>query len=154
MAGSAPGRPTGITIIAVVALIAGILQIFGGLGLITVGGLIASVGLLGGGFVFIGGLALLAFGVADLALAYGFWTVKTWAWRLGVVLALANVAWAVVSLVLVSFDLTNVLVTIVVAAIWIYYLNLPSIRAAFGAPASGLPIVGKALDPYLSRIKI
>jgi hypothetical protein len=151
MAGATPGRPTGITIIALVALVAGIFQLFAGLGLIGLGGLVASVG--GGGFAFIGGLALVALGIADLAIAYGFWTVKLWAWRLGVILAFVNVLWALVSLVLVRFDIVNLLLTIVISGIWIYYLNLPAIRAAFGAPAGGLPVVGNALDPYLGRIK-
>ena len=154
MAGPTPARPTGITIIAVVALIAGILQLFAGLGLIGLGGLVASVGVVGGGFVLIGGLALIALGLADLAIAYGFWGVKLWAWRLGVVLALVNVLWSLISQVLIGFDLTGLLVSIIVAAVWIYYLNLPGIRAAFGAPASGLPVVGNALDPYLNRVKM
>jgi hypothetical protein len=154
MAGTTPARPTGITIISVVALIAGILQIFSGLGLIGLGGIAASVGIGIGGFAFIGGLALIALGIADLAIGYGFWTVKLWAWRLGVILAIVNVVWALISLVLVNFDVVSLLLTVVISGIWIYYLNLPSIRAAFGAPASGLPIVGNALDPYLSRIKV
>lgn len=156
MAGASGGtRPTGITILAILALIGGLFGIMGSLALIGLGGLATAVGAIGGGgFIFIGGLVLLALSVTELAIAYGFWTVKPWAWRLGVILALVNVAWALVSLVLVSFDLTNLLVTVVISAILIYYLNLPAIRQAFGAPASGLPIVGTALDPYLSKIKI
>jgi len=155
MAGATGARPMGITIIAVVALIAGILGIFGSLALIGLGGFAAAVGAVGGGgFVVIGGLVLLALSIAEIALAYGFWTVKTWAWRLGVILALVQVVWAVVSLVLVRFDIVNLLITIVISGIWIYYLNLPQIRTAFAAPASGLPVVGNALDPFLSKIKI
>jgi hypothetical protein len=154
MAGTTQGRPTGITIIAVLALIGGIFQLFAGLTLIGIGGIAASVSVGVGGFAFIGGLVLLALGLAYLAIAYGFWTVKLWAWRLGVILAIVSVVWALISLVLVRFDVVGLVLSIVVSGIWIYYLNLPSIRAAFGAPASGLPIVGNALDPYLSRIKV
>jgi hypothetical protein len=138
----------GITVIAIVAFAGGALQLMSSLALLGIGGLT------GGGGFFLWGLVILALGIAELAIAYGFWTVKPWAWRLGVIVALVSVAWAVVSLVLVRFDLGNLLITVVVSAILIYYLNLPSIRTVFGAPASGLPIVGNALDPYLNRIKI
>lgn len=154
MAGATGPRPQGITILAILALIGGIFQVLGGLSLIGLGGLAASVGVVGvGGFAMVGGLVLLALGVAELAVAYGFWTIKPWAWRLGVILALASVLWALASQVLVGFDLFGLLISIVVSVILIYYLNLPAIRTAFGAPASGLPIVGKALDSYLSKIK-
>ena len=41
----------------------------------------------------------------------------------------------------------NLVVAIVFAGIWLYFLNLPSIRTIFAAPTSGFPIVGHALDP-------
>lgn len=155
MAGASGARPMGITILAIVALIGGILLTWASLALIGLGGLATAVGAVGiGGLSFVWGLVTLAQGVAELAIAYGFWTVKPWAWRLGVVLALAGVAIALLSQVLVGVDLSSLLVSIVVAAILVYYLNLPAIRQAFGAPESGLPIVGEALQPYLSKIKI
>jgi hypothetical protein len=142
----------GVTIIAVLAFIAGIFGLLASITLIGLSGVAASVGY--GPFPFLGGLVLLAISVAELAIGYGFWTTKPWAWRLGVILQFAQVAWAVLSLVLVRFDLGNLIVTVIIAAVLIYYLNKPAIRAVFGAPASGLPIVGNALDPYLNRIKI
>jgi hypothetical protein len=145
----------GITILAIAALIGGIFLILGSLALIGLGGLATAVGAVGiGGLSFIWGLVTLAEGIAELAIAYGFWTTKAWAWRLGVILAFLSVILALASLVLVSFDVTNLLVTIVIAGVFIYYLNLPSIRQVFGAPERGLPVVGNALEPYLSRIKV
>ena len=155
MAGPAPARPTAITIIAVLALIGGIFLILGSLTLIGLGGFAASVGAAGlGGLAFLWGLVTLAEGVAELAIAYGFWTLKSWAWRLGVILAFVSILVSLLGQVLVGFDLTNLLLTIVIAAVWIYYLNRPDVRSVFGAPTSGLPIVGNALDPYLNRVKM
>jgi hypothetical protein len=155
MAGPTPARPTAITIIAVLALIGGIVLILGGLALIGLGGVAAAVGAAGaGGLAFLWGLVTIVEGVAELAIAYGFWTLKAWAWRLGVILAFASVVLSIVGIVFRGFDLVNIALTIVIAAVWIYYLNLPSVRTLFGAPASGLPIVGNALDPYLNRVKM
>lgn len=144
----------GITIIAVLALLVGLLGILASLAIVGLGGVAAAVGAPTGGLVSIYGLGLLVLSVAEIALAYGFWTLKPWGWRLGVILALVSVGWALASLVLYQVDIVSLLISVVISGVWIYYLNLPAIRTAFGAPASGLPILGKALDPYLSKIKM
>ncbi len=154
MAPSTGARPLGITIIAVLALFGGAFGILGSLGLVFGGSIIAAAG--GGsvgGFVVISGLVILVLSVAEIALAFGFWTLKVWAWRLGVILALVQVAWSLVGQVLVGIDITGLIITAVISFVWIYYLNKPEIRVAFGAQASGLPVVGNALDPYLAKIK-
>ncbi len=83
-------RPTGITVLAVLAAIGGVFGILGGLALIGVGTFVASsTGL--GGLAAILGLIALAYGVLSLVLAYGFWTLQPWAWTLGVGLEVAGV---------------------------------------------------------------
>lgn len=151
MPGATGARPMGITIIAILALITGA---FGILAVIGLGGIDAAVGASVGGTTTIYGILLLVLSVAQIALAYAFWTLKAWGWRLGVILAFVSVIWAIAGLALYRFDLTNLIISVVVSAVWIYYLNLPAIRTAFGAPASGLPLVGNALDPILGKIKI
>lgn len=139
MSGSISARPLGITIIAVLAFIAGVF------------GLLASLAVfgLGGGLAVVSGLITLGIGVAEIAMGYGFWTLKSWSWRLGVTLVFVNPAWEIARFLFRGADPLNLLIAIVFAAIWLYYLNMPSIRSAFGAPASGFPIIGHALDSIL-----
>jgi len=132
-------RPTGVTILAVLAAIGGIFGILGGLALLGLGGLFAAAGL--GGFAFIFGLLLLAIGVADLAFAYGAWTLKPWGWRLGIVASVGYVVVEIIGVVL-GGDISSAVVGIVVSAIIVYYLNTPNVRRAFGAPEKGWPFIG------------
>jgi hypothetical protein len=140
MSGSTGARPVGITIIAVLAFVAGA---FGLLASLTIFGL-------GGGLAATSGLITLLIAVAEIALGYGFWMLKPWSWRLGLTLAIVNPAWEIARFLFRGADPLNLLIAIVFAAVWLYYLNLPSIRSAFGAPASGFPIIGHALDSTLS----
>jgi hypothetical protein len=47
----------------------------------------------------------------------------------------------------------SLVLAVVFAGIWLYYLNLSSIRSALGAPASGFPVIGDALDSVLGGKK-
>lgn len=155
MAPSSSARPLGVTILAVLAFVAGILGLLGSLALIGLGGVATSVGAVGaGGLAMIGGLVTLVLSVAEIALGYGFWVLKPAAWRWGAILAIVSLAWAVVSLVVVRFDLVSLIISAVVTFFMLYYLSKANVRQAFKAPATGLPIVGTALDPYFAKINI
>lgn len=131
-------RPTGVTILAVVSAIGGVLLILGSLALLGLGAVFAAYG---GGLAFLLGLVSLALGVADLALAYGFWMMKPWAWTWAVVLQAISVVYSLLSLVL-GGGISNVVFSVIVAGIIIYYLNMPDIRKAFAAPEKGWPFIG------------
>ena len=142
-------RPTGVTVLAVLAAIGGVFGLLGSLAIIGLGGLAG--GLIGGaagaavgGLAIVGGLVVLVLSVVELALAYGFWTLKPWAWTWGIVLAAVNVVIAVLGVVGIVFSssVTSAAVSIVIAAVFIYYLNMPDIRRAFGAPEKGWPFIG------------
>lgn len=131
-------RPTGVTILAILAVVAGVFGILGGLALFGLGGMLGAAG--GGGLAgmaAIFGLVTLALGVAYLALAYGFWNLAPWAWTLGVGLAVFQLVWIAIQAVL-SGDIVNALVgsivSIAVAAVILYYLMQPHVKAAFGRP--------------------
>ena len=132
-------RPTGVTILAVVAAIGGVLGILGSLALLGIGSIYAAVG---GGLAFVFGLLFLALSVAELAIAYGFWTAKPWAWTWGITLQAAGVVIGLIELVLGYSSVGSLVVSIVVAAIIVYYLNQPAIRKYFGAPDTGWPFMG------------
>lgn len=125
-------RPTGITILAVLSAIGGVLGILGGIALIGLGGLAAasgSAGLFGLGAIF--GLIALATGIASLAFAYGAWTLKPWAWPLGVALSVIGLVLAALT-VIGGGDISSQVISVVIYGIILYYLFQPSIKAVFG----------------------
>lgn len=130
---SGAARPTGITILAVLAAIGGVLSILAGIALIGLGGLGAATtgeaAIFGLGAIF--GLLILASGIASLAFAYGAWTLKPWAWTLGVALQILSLALAVVA-ILGGSDIGSQIIGIAIAGIILYYLMQPSIKAVFG----------------------
>jgi hypothetical protein len=129
--GTTAGRPTGITILAVLAAIGGVFGIFGGL-TIMLGG--AAIGVAAGSAGFAGLAALFGaltviIAIGYLAFAWGAWGLRPWAWTLGVGLA-------ALSIVLGLFQLIGgnwgSIVSIAIAAAIAYYLFRPEIQAAFG----------------------
>lgn len=125
-------RPTGVTIIAVLAAIGGVFGLLGGLTLIGLGGFIAASGVAGGALAPILGLLLLAYGVLALVLAYGFWTLKPWAWTLGIGLQAAGIVINILQFVNDSTQLVSAIVSIAISAAVIWYLYQPNVKAAFG----------------------
>ena len=133
-------RPTGVTVLAILAAIGGVFSVLGGLTVFGFGSFYAAA--TGNSFFTISGLLVLALGIVYLAIAYGFWTLKPWAWTWGVVVAAVGVLIGLIQLVLGGGGITGLVIDVVVAAILIYYLNMPEIRKAFSAPEKGWPFVG------------
>lgn len=133
-------RPTGVTILAILALIGGIFSLIGGLALIAGGALIGGAvggaeGAAFGGLAFIFGILTLGFAVAYLAFAYGGWTLKPWGWALGTILALASIVFGVINAVasgdIVSGLMGNI-ISFAISGVILYYLNQPAVKSAFG----------------------
>ncbi len=135
-------RPTGITILAILALIGGIFGALAGLALLFGGALIGGAiggaeGVAFGGFAFILGLITLAGAGLYLAFAYGSWTAKTYGWALGIIGALWSIVTQVIT-VLLSGDIVGALisfstiVSLAIPIIILYYLNTPNVKAYFG----------------------
>lgn len=112
---TAERRPTGITVLAILWVIAGVLWIFS---LLTIDGAF--------GLVSVGIVALL------LAIGYGTWTLKPWAWTAGIVLAILNLFIGVSTLIRDSTQLVSAIPSIAISALIIWYLNTPQTKAAFG----------------------
>lgn len=133
-------RPTGITILAVLAFIGGIFGICGGLGGIVggsfFGGLAASVGASNatalGGMVVVYSILALAFAVAELVFGFGAWTLKPWAWMLGMVLFGLNIVFNLVSVLAGWAAFGSVILPLAIAGVIIYYLLTPDVKQAFG----------------------
>ena len=135
-------RPLGITILAVLAIIGGILGICGGLSGIVggsfLGGLAASAGASNaaalGGMLAVYSIVSLAFAVAYLAFGFGAWTLRPWAWMLGMVLAGLSVVFQLVALVAGWTTFGGAIIPLVVDGVIIYYLLTPDVKKAFGRP--------------------
>ena len=137
---AAQQRPMGITILAILAFIGGVLGICGGLsGIIGgsfLGGLAASVGASDatalGGMVAIYSIIAVVFAVADLVFGFGAWTLKPWAWMLGMVLFGLNVVFQLVSVIAGWATFGGVIISLAIAGVIIYYLLTPDVKKAFG----------------------
>jgi hypothetical protein len=121
----------GVTVLAILAAIAGVFAILGGLTLMVGGAAIgAASGSAGfGALASVVGAILLIQGIAYIAFAWGAWGLKPWAWTLGILLA-------AVSIVLGLFYILNgnwsSIITIAIAAAITYYLFTPEVKRVFG----------------------
>lgn len=110
-----PRRPTGITVLAILWVIVGVLWIFP---------LLTSRG---GGF----GLVSIGFAALFVAIGYGTWTLKPWAWMAGLAAAILNLFVDVSTLIRDSTVLATAIPSIAISALIIWYLNTPAVKAAF-----------------------
>ncbi|HEY4190605.1 MAG TPA: hypothetical protein VGM28_09305 [Candidatus Limnocylindrales bacterium] len=118
-------RPTGITILAVLAAIGGVFALLAGF-VIFLGATVIF-----GGLGAILGLAFLAYAGLIIAFAYGAWTLQPWAWPLGVAGAAFGIVLAVLNIIGGS-SIVSQIIGIAIDGGIIYYLNQPGIRAVFG----------------------
>jgi len=133
-------RPTGITILAVLAIIGGLFSLFGGCTVVAGGALIGAMGAqagvngaaAGGGLLSVYGIVILAIAVADIVFGIGAWTLKPWAWMLGLVLQGLNVVVALVSIVAGWSTFGGQIIGLAINAVIIYYLMTPDVKKVFG----------------------
>lgn len=128
-------RPVGVTVLAVLAIIYGVLQLLGGLSLIgltaltipgiELTGFLESIGIAAGvGSLIVAGL-FIAFGVGALG-------VRSWSWTLGVVLFGLMVILAIVAMFSGGAVAIGAAVAAIVFAAALAYLLTNDVRSAFG----------------------
>ena len=151
-------RPRGVTIIAILIIIAGVLSLLLGIGLVVIGpflmnGLQTTSSNLGSqiepqifGIIFlVFGATSLALGVANLVMAYGLWKGKGWAWTISIIVLFIGIAIDIVSLSITSVagvfsntgsnllgNIVSGIVSIGISAFIVYYLYRPHVKAYFG----------------------
>jgi hypothetical protein len=134
-----PSRPTGITIIAILQFIFGVLAVLGGLAIAAIGGLgvFASLGfpILSSLVTALGGI-LVVFGLLALVVGWGMWTGKGWAWTLAVVLLALGVLLNLVSLIAGS---PASAAGLIIDAVILWYMFRPHIKAYFGRGIAAQP---------------
>jgi hypothetical protein len=138
-------RPSGVIALAAVAVITGVVDVLAGLGDIAIaGGFLSDHGFgdtLDGIMTAIG-LALVAVGILGLATGYGLWRGRDWAWLITrlwasvcIVVGVVGVGVSLLSDTLTGQILAAILgaaVPAVAAAIVLWYLYQPHVKAALG----------------------
>ena len=124
-------RPTGITVMAVLSAIGGVFGLLASLALLGLGAAVSATGGLGG-LAFLAGIIILAYSVLSLVLAYGFWTLKPWAWPLGIGVQVLGIIQAVLQFMNNSSNVISLVISLAIAGVILWYLYQPHVKAAFG----------------------
>lgn len=124
-------RPTGITVMAVLSAIGGVFGLLASLALLGLGAAATATGGLGG-LAFLAGIIILAYSVLSLVLAYGFWTLKPWAWPLGIGVQVLGIIQAVLQFMDNSTNVVSLVISLAIAGVILWYLYQPHVKAAFG----------------------
>lgn len=125
-------RPLGITIFAILAGVGGVFGLIGGAALLGIGSLATAAGFLVGAVAVVFGLLILAVAILEIGLAYGLWTMKPWAWSLGIGLEAVAVVLELIRFAGGRSTASSFIVTLVIAGAIIWYLTQPHVRALFG----------------------
>ncbi len=119
--------PIGIAVLGFFALVNGISAAIIGLqlmGIVTFGPVSTGTG------VFFWGLMAFILGVLYVAVAYGAWNLRIWAWTSGMLLAALGILNAVLIL-FATGDLTKGLAAALLPAVILWYLNSEGVKEAF-----------------------
>ncbi len=128
-------RPTGVTILAALQVLAGLVFVVFGAIVLIVAGLLRIWGVrpqapmlplfLGGLIIAVVGGIMVIIGIVSFAVAYGYMNGRGWAWTLGLVIA-------VLGLIMGILSLPNGVIGILIDALIIYYLTRPHVKRFFG----------------------
>ena|SRR5215831_8846586 len=121
-------RPLGVTIIAILIVISGVLILLVGLGLVAIGPIIGLV------FVVFGAISL-AVGIAYLVMAYGLLKGRGWAWTLSTIVLIIGIILEVISIprtIALGSSLSGDIISIAISAFILYYLYRPHVKSYFG----------------------
>jgi hypothetical protein len=131
-------RPTGLTILAVLFLIAGAFTLVGGITTFETAIVQASAPILTDLEALFIPLAVEILCIASFVIALGLFTGKSWwVWLFAVVLSAIGLVVNVVSLVVPNmFTMAGAIVGIVINAIILYYLSRKNVRQYFGNKAA------------------
>jgi hypothetical protein len=135
-------RPTGVMILAIVAAVGGVLSLISVVCILGIGALAgaiisrtdapAAAGTVVGIVVFLGSLIVLVSGVLRLTYAFGAWTLKPWAWMLGVITECISALGALIRLVSPGGTVIFPLISLLISGLILYYLFTPEIKRIFG----------------------
>jgi hypothetical protein len=149
-----PRRPTGVTILGVLAILGGIALLFSGIVLIGLGLVIgtyvgsaitnalSNAGYSGLASIGVGTLAaillalgaiFLILGILYFAVGVGYFGGKGWAWTIGIIVTFISIIFDVVQIALGA--VSNAF-GVIIGLLILYYLTRPHVKAFFGKGAS------------------
>ncbi|MEN6342976.1 MAG: hypothetical protein ABFC89_10520 [Methanospirillum sp.] len=120
-------RPLGITILAVLWILSGILLILGGAGFAFLAGAVGGVALGALGAVI--GIVLIVWGLVEIVLGYGALQGWPWVWLVGVILTVLSLIEGIYMLITTGW---SAIISLIIAAIILYYLFQPNVKSWFG----------------------
>jgi hypothetical protein len=127
-------RPTGITIIAILMILGGLILLFTGITPLFIGPLISidsdSSTSEPGFLITIGGLVLVALGIASLIVSWGLLKGKGWARTITLIISFIALIFAIISLAS-SQDLIHI-ISVIIYGIIIYYMFTDKVKLFFG----------------------
>lgn len=142
-----PSRPVGITILAVLEILIGIVGLLASLAIIGLSTLLSTlprVGSLLGTFGLIIGAVVLFFSIIWLATGVGFLHGKGWSWTLGIIFSILSLLGAIGALTIGL--VTGGVGGLIFWGLMLYYLTRTHVKAFFGK--GGLPITPTYAMPY------
>jgi hypothetical protein len=153
-------RPLGVTIIAILNIIGGVLMLIFGIGLITLGTVLPTLPpsafnqsqlqgnlttgqtpipagappmaleFLLGGVGIAFGAVLVVLAIVSFVVAYGLLKGRRWAWTVTIILSIASIVWNAITLATAANF--GGIISIIISGIIIYYLFRPHVKAYFG----------------------
>jgi len=142
-------RPLGITILAVLGIIGGILAFIGGITMAVASTMVNNPdirdmirdAMISAGItdvdavleilatvLIVAGAIIVIMGLVGIVISWGFWTGKQWAWIVGVIFYIVGTVISVVGMV---WSLTNV-IGVIIGVVILYYLFRSNVKAWFG----------------------
>jgi hypothetical protein len=157
-------RPLGVTIIAILQIIGGVIMLIFGIGLIILGAVVPTlppsvfnqtdiqgnltaaqipippsdspmaVQTFLGGLGIAFGVVLVAIAIVSFVVAYGLLKGKGWAWTVAIILSIISIVWNAITLVTAANF--GGIISIIISGIILYYLFRPHVKAYFGKGVS------------------
>jgi hypothetical protein len=150
-------RPTGVTIIAILTIIDGILLLLEGSGMVVLAPLISQINVVDdsnasnssislnvngtivtipnnalfvlGGFIGVLGGMLIVLGIASFVVAWGLLKGKGWAWIVTILITIISIVLNIISIVAGSIE---GVVGLIINGVIIYFLYTPNVKSYFG----------------------
>jgi hypothetical protein len=155
-------RPLGVTIIAILRIIGGIILLLGGIGLVTIAPFVGQLNvnttssttdngvpvtpngtginlsnnntsfLFFAAFIGVIGSILIVLGIASFVVAWGLLKGKGWAWTVTIIITIISLVFNAVSIVSIVSGNIGAIVGIIIDGVIIYYLYRPNVKSYFG----------------------
>lgn len=122
-------RPAGVTILAILQMLGGVLVFLLGIAAVSVAGMTSTLSTYGYGYLagvigIVGGV-LLVVGLIGVVIGYGLWKGMSWAWWATLIFSVLGVLGSLVTL-------PGGAVGLLIEAAILYYLTRPGVRQYFG----------------------